>query len=317
MRWVGYDEESPHAHRVYWPTKRRVSVERNIKFTPVHEEVYLPPPSVVVPTAPAQPLTSQTTTIQTTTPQVLSTPSILTSPDEEPRIWIPASTPGISARTLVGTSPSKSVTEGEEKEVEEELEQHILGALTPEESAPPQVVPAAPKKPAREATPEAQPPRRTSRILKPTEKKLATMQEAEASDSTRRTTTVQEPMISSIRKSKAPTFRGFHPDYKDNAAAITNYDINDCVFYTKDDTTYVDMQHTNGDPKTLYEVQARPDWVQWQEAMDRKINTLQNAGTWSAVPQPSNKNVVGSKWVFCIKRKANGSVDKYKARLVT
>jgi len=63
-------------------------------------------------------------------------------------------------------------------------------------------------------------------------------------------------------------------------------------------------------------VQARPNWVQWQEAMDREIDTLQNAGTWSTVPQPSNKNVVGSKWVFCIKQKADGSVDKYKARLV-
>jgi len=137
--------------------------------------------------------------------------------------------------------------------------------------------------------------------LKLTKKKLAAIQEAEASDSTRRTTTIQEPIISSIRKSKAPTFRGFHPDYKDDAAAIANYDINDCIFYTKDNTTYVDMQHTNGDPKTLYEAQARPDWVQWQGAMDREIDTLQNAGTWSAVLQPLNKNVIGLKWVFRIK----------------
>jgi hypothetical protein len=50
--------------------------------------------------------------------------------------------------------------------------------------------------------------------------------------------------------------------------------------------------------------------------MDREIATLQAACTWINVPRPSDRNVVGSKWVFCIKRKANGSIDKYKACLV-
>src|SRR5271168_1899707 len=31
-RWVGFDEESTHAHRIYWPDRRIVSIERNIKF---------------------------------------------------------------------------------------------------------------------------------------------------------------------------------------------------------------------------------------------------------------------------------------------
>jgi hypothetical protein len=50
--------------------------------------------------------------------------------------------------------------------------------------------------------------------------------------------------------------------------------------------------------------------------MDREIATLEAAGTWTEVPCPSDKNVVGSKWVFRIKRKADGTIDKYKARLV-
>ena len=50
--------------------------------------------------------------------------------------------------------------------------------------------------------------------------------------------------------------------------------------------------------------------------MDRELATLEKAGTWSTVPRLPNKNVVGSKWVFRIKRKADGSVEKYKARLV-
>ena len=30
---MGYDADSTHAHRIYWPEKNSVSVERNVKFT--------------------------------------------------------------------------------------------------------------------------------------------------------------------------------------------------------------------------------------------------------------------------------------------
>ena len=50
--------------------------------------------------------------------------------------------------------------------------------------------------------------------------------------------------------------------------------------------------------------------------MDKEIVTLEQAGTWETVLCPLGKNVVGSKWVFRIKRKADGAIDKYKARLV-
>jgi len=47
-RWVGFDQESTHAHRdrVYWPDKHRISVERNIKFVPTMATVYSPCPRV-------------------------------------------------------------------------------------------------------------------------------------------------------------------------------------------------------------------------------------------------------------------------------
>jgi len=50
--------------------------------------------------------------------------------------------------------------------------------------------------------------------------------------------------------------------------------------------------------------------------MDREIKTLEDAGTWTTVLKPAGKNVVGSKWVFHIKRKADGTIEKHKARLV-
>jgi hypothetical protein len=50
--------------------------------------------------------------------------------------------------------------------------------------------------------------------------------------------------------------------------------------------------------------------------MDREIATLEEVGTWITVPQPTDKNIVGSRWVYRIKHKADGSIEKYKARLV-
>ena len=39
-RWVGFDADSTHAHRIYWPGKRMLLVRRNIKFD--ETEVYIP-----------------------------------------------------------------------------------------------------------------------------------------------------------------------------------------------------------------------------------------------------------------------------------
>lgn len=43
---------------------------------------------------------------------------------------------------------------------------------------------------------------------------------------------------------------------------------------------------------------------------------LQRNSTWSLVPLPPNRRPIGCKWVFKIKENADGTVHKYKARLV-
>ena len=77
------------------------------------------------------------------------------------------------------------------------------------------------------------------------------------------------------------------------------------------------LTETPDNPKTLAQARSHPDWPKWQEAMDCEINTLEKAGTWITILKPTGKNIVGSKWVFRIKHKANGTIKKYKAHLVT
>ena len=55
---------------------------------------------------------------------------------------------------------------------------------------------------------------------------------------------------------------------------------------------------------------------EWQENMDEEMSALVKNGTWELVKLPLSKNVIGCKWVYKIKYKSDGSVERYKARLL-
>ncbi|GJT06025.1 ribonuclease H-like domain-containing protein [Tanacetum coccineum] len=55
----------------------------------------------------------------------------------------------------------------------------------------------------------------------------------------------------------------------------------------------------------------------WKKAMLDEYNALITNGTWVLVPRPANVNVVRSMWFFKHKFHANGSLSRYKARLIT
>ena len=67
------------------------------------------------------------------------------------------------------------------------------------------------------------------------------------------------------------------------------------------------------EPSSVKEAMSDPDWMQ---AMRSEMSSLHDNQTWELVPRPSGKNVVKSKWLFKIKRNADGSISRYKARLV-
>lgn len=54
----------------------------------------------------------------------------------------------------------------------------------------------------------------------------------------------------------------------------------------------------------------------WQEAMQREIQALENNETWVLDDLPPNKKALGCKWVYKIKYNSDGTVERYKARLV-
>ena len=56
--------------------------------------------------------------------------------------------------------------------------------------------------------------------------------------------------------------------------------------------------------------------MEWKEAIDAEYSTLVKQGTWVLVDLPQGRNLVDTKWIFKIKTKGDGTIQRFKARLV-
>ncbi|KAM0972168.1 hypothetical protein ACFX2A_020331 [Malus domestica] len=70
---------------------------------------------------------------------------------------------------------------------------------------------------------------------------------------------------------------------------------------------------TTDEPTCFTQAVRKPEW---RAAMTEEINALFLNNTWVLVPPSPTQNKVGCKWVYRIKWKSDGSIDRYKARLV-
>jgi len=70
------------------------------------------------------------------------------------------------------------------------------------------------------------------------------------------------------------------------------------------------------DPATYEEAIKGPDSEMWVQAMHEELNSLEKNGTFEYTSLPRDRKAIGCKWVFKTKMNADGSVSRYKARLV-
>lgn len=70
------------------------------------------------------------------------------------------------------------------------------------------------------------------------------------------------------------------------------------------------------DPVTYNEAVTRPEAPARIEAINKELAVLHKNKTWKIVPLPAGRKPISCKWLFKTKYKADGSLDKKKARLV-
>ena len=70
------------------------------------------------------------------------------------------------------------------------------------------------------------------------------------------------------------------------------------------------------EPRNVEEARRHTDWLRWNAAIREELEKLKVARTWTIIDKPDGVNVVGSKWVFKVKKDAVGQIERYHARLV-
>ncbi|GJY28831.1 zinc finger, CCHC-type containing protein [Tanacetum coccineum] len=70
------------------------------------------------------------------------------------------------------------------------------------------------------------------------------------------------------------------------------------------------------DPRTLSEAMDSRDVAFWKEAVQSEIDSIMHNDTWELTDLPPGCKALGCKWILKRKMKVDGSIDKYKARLV-
>jgi hypothetical protein len=80
-----------------------------------------------------------------------------------------------------------------------------------------------------------------------------------------------------------------------------------------DSTVWYSMLAASDEPRDLHDALSSTNWKQ---VMDVEFDALQKNGTWHLVPPKLGSNVIDCIWVYKVKKNADGSIDRYKTRLV-
>ena len=76
------------------------------------------------------------------------------------------------------------------------------------------------------------------------------------------------------------------------------------------------VEPSSVEPSSVEEALSGGEAEHWRAAMMEELENLKRKCTYEIVKKPAGKNVLGCKWVLKVKQKPDGTVERYKARLV-
>ncbi|XP_075074851.1 uncharacterized protein LOC142162398 [Nicotiana tabacum] len=126
----------------------------------------------------------------------------------------------------------------------------------------------------------------------------------------------------SNREHKLPSHLNDYVYKIPNLKCTTNFSLHAMFSHNNhimSDALHPDSQHIvenicNDREPTSYEEAAI--YPAWQNAVPQEFEALYANRTWDLVPLPEGKHAIGCRWVYTVKHRADGSVKRYKAKLV-
>ncbi|GKB88950.1 zf-CCHC domain-containing protein [Tanacetum coccineum] len=122
---------------------------------------------------------------------------------------------------------------------------------------------------------------------------------------------VAEPVRRSSRQTKLPiNLNDYVVDSK------VKFGLNRVVNYSKlcgENLCFTTTLNKSFEPSNYKDVIHDNNWV---EAMNNEMEALNRNQTWEITDLPKGRRPIGCKWIYKIKYKSNGEIERYKARLI-